>query len=721
MKPVRVWMQFFALAVLFSALAVLFAALVSMFPGTNPSRRPPSARQGQLDLTGWHFENDGMVKLTGEWEWHWGELLAPEQLRARQTAGPPPVIAVPSSWSSGSSDGSHPREGYATFRLRIRWHDAPRLMALRVQSVASSYRLWVDGVPLGGLGQVGTSRAATVPQDAPRTYWFPAQPDGVEIVIQAANYEHRHAGLWQTIELGTPEQVQNQHERKLAIDLMLFGSLFTMSMYHLVLYAIRRKDRSTLYFGAYCLIMAVRTTFVGELFFNDLFPQLPWAERLRLEYGGAFLGLPVFALFVRELFPQETSPRAIRLMLAASSLYMIVLLAAPPSVFTRTMSSFQAVVVLGAAYFMSVFLRAVLRRRPGAPLALIGFLIYAGSLVNDILYFDETIRTGSYSPLGLLVFVMMHSTVLSMKFAQAFASKEQMTQQLALQAMEVQMLNGKLQELNRGLEEGIAKRTEELQQSNERLAQKAAEIVRIDSARRQLLSNISHELRTPMTSIRGYVEALLDNVFATAEEQRRYLQLIHDKMLGLNRLISDLFELSKLESGLPDLHFHSVPVASFLAKTRLKHELDIVRSGLRFEWEDSGAASLPESACVILDPERIDQVLTNLVSNAVRYTPAGGTVRFSFAVQQAEREGEPVRELVVRVEDTGSGIAGEDLPFIFERFYRGKEAPAGGSGLGLAIAKEIVAHHGGSMWAQSREGEGSVFGFTLLLYEEEQS
>jgi signal transduction histidine kinase len=713
MKSVRVRLQFLVLAVLFAALFLTFA-------GTKPARLPPSARQGELDLTGWHLQSDGMVKLIGEWEWHWGELLTPEQLRARQAAGPQPVIVVPSSWSSRNNNAeAYPREGYATYRLRIRWHEAPRLLMLRVQSVASSYRLWVDGVPLGGLGQVGTSRAETIPQDAPRTYWFPTQPDGAEIVIQAANYGHRHAGLWETIELGTPEQVQDKHERKLAVDLMLFGSLFTMAVYHLVLYATRRRDRSTLYFGAYCLIMAVRTTLVGELFFNVLFPQLPWAQRLRLEYAGAFLGLPVFALFVRELYPQETSRWAIRLMLAASSLYTIVLLATPPSVFTRTMLSYQAVIVLGTAYWISVFVRAVLRSRPGALLASIGFLIYAVSLANDILYFNEKLRTGSYSPLGLLVFVIMHSTVLSLKFSRALASEERMTQQLALQAKEVRMLNDKLQELNRGLEARIAKRTQELKQSNERLTRKAAEIARIDSARRQLLSNISHELRTPMTSIRGYVEALLDNVFATAEEQRHYLRLILNKILGLNRLISDLFELSKLESGQPDLHFHSMPAATFLEKTRLKHELDVVRSGLRFEWDDAGAAELPQRACVILDPERIDQVLTNLVSNAIRYTPAGGTVRFSFAVREAQREGETVRELVVSVEDTGRGIAGEDLPFIFERFYRGREAPAGGSGLGLAIAKEIVAHHGGSMWAQSREGEGSVFSFTLLLYEEE--
>ncbi|WP_052486985.1 sensor histidine kinase [Gordoniibacillus kamchatkensis] len=296
-----------------------------------------------------------------------------------------------------------------------------------------------------------------------------------------------------------------------------------------------------------------------------------------------------------------------------------------------------------------------------------------------------------------------------------------MTQQLALQAQEVRMLNERLQELNRGLEASIANRTEELKQSNENLARKAAELVRMDAARRKLLSNISHELRTPMTSIRGYVEAILDNLFATAEEQRHYLQLVLSKMIGLSRLIADLFELSKLESGQPDLHFRTVPVAVFLERTRQKHEPDVVHSGLRFVWSEDGLKGLAPHVSVVLDPERIDQVLTNLISNAVRYTPPNGEIRLRFAVRQGQRGGEPAQELVVEVEDTGSGIAEQDLPFIFERFYRGKDRAPGGSGLGLAIAKEIVTYHGGSLWVHNREGAGSVFGFTLLLYEETES
>lgn len=711
MRTARVWRQI--------AVVVMIAfALAWMFAESPQTRQPPAALHGELDLSKWRFASDGIVRLKGDWEWSWQQLLTPEQMRAEAAAGRLSVIRLPSSWNSGDGDRLYPAEGCATFRLRIRFHDAPRMLAIRVQAAATSYRIWADGVPLGGLGQVGTKRDAIVPDVAPRTYFIPTQPDGMEIVIQAANAEYRQGGLREPIELGMPEQIYGTHQRKLALDLMLFGSLFMMAVYHLLLYAVRRKDRSTLYFGAFCLFVAVRTTLVGELFFDNLFPELPWALRLRFEYVTTFVGLPIFALFMRELYPREMSRLAIRLMLASSSVYMIVMFVAPPSVFTRTIPSYHVVILLGVVYLISVFVRAVRHGRHGALLSSIGGLVYAVSVVNDILYSDEFIRTGSYSPLGLIVFVLLHSTVLSMKFTRALASEQSMTQQLALQAKEVRMLNDRLQELNRGLEEGIARRTKQLKQSNESLARKAAEFVRMDASRRQLLSDISHELRTPMTSIRGYVEAILDKVFVSPEEQRHYLKLILNKMIGLNRLITDLFELSKLESGQQDLHFHSVPLAAFLRKTRQRHELDVAHNGLRFVWDESGLDAVSSGACVILDPERVDQVLTNLVSNAIQYTLPGGDIRFRFAAREGQRNGEPVRELVVQVADTGRGIAEQDLPFIFERFYRGREPAAGGSGIGLAIAKEIVTQHGGKIWAQSRKGEGSTFCFTLLLYEE---
>ncbi|KIL42113.1 hypothetical protein SD70_02730 [Gordoniibacillus kamchatkensis] len=417
MRKARIWLPIFCL------IAVAFV-LIGLFAGVPPTRESPHALRGELDLRGWRFEQGGIVRLAGEWDWGWRRLLTPEQLGAAAAAGELGTIRLPSSWNGASGDRWQPAQGYATFRLRIRWNDPPRLLALRVKEADTSYRLWVDGVQLGGLGQVGTSRASSAPYVGPRTYLFPAQPDGAEIVIQAANFEHRLGGLWEPLELGTPEQIEGAHERRLALDMALFGGLFMTAVYHLALFAMRRRDRSALYFGAFCLIMAVRTTLVGELFFDRLFPQISWACRLRCEYLGAFAGLPLFALFIRELYPREMSVWAVRLITAAGLAYTAVMMATPPSVFTRTIPSYQAVIVIAAAYFIWVLLRAVRRGRAGALLSSIGALIYGVAVVNDIMYFNVYIRTGSYAPLGFTVFIMLHSAALSLKFSRALASED---------------------------------------------------------------------------------------------------------------------------------------------------------------------------------------------------------------------------------------------------------------------------------------------------------
>lgn len=703
---------------IFSAIFILYRIFAG---GDTGISSPPLAERGAIDLSGWSLLRDGPIELKGEWEFYWHALLTPEELQ-RGTV-PPAYMTLPASWKGRidpEAGNALTADGYATYRLHVRLHDTPGLLALRTNSIATAYRLWVNGVPLGGLGRVGTSKADSKPQAAASVTTFYVERDTLDIVFQVSNFDHRRGGLWESVELGTPDSLQSRHERNQAFDLMMFGSLFMMGIYQLGLFTFRRKDRSTLYFGVFCLLCALRTLLVGEQFIYRLFPEFDWETRIRLEYVDMFIAFPVFAFFMRELFPKELPRLAIKAFCAIAAVYTGVTLLTEASIFTEWMPSYQAILIASSVYLLAMVVLAAMRRRSGAQLAAAGGLIYMMTVFNDVLYFDGFIHTGSYSSAGLFAFVALYSILLSIKFVRALTAEEKLSRRLASNADHVRELNERLKHLNRSLEAAVAERTQELRLSNEHLARKHAELMKMDSARRQLLSNISHELRTPLTSIRGYAEALLDQVIVKPEEQRHYLLLMLNRMIGLNRLISDLFELSKLESGRPDLDFRSMPVGLLLERIRDKYESDVKRSGLEFEWNALSLSELAPSVCVVLDPERIDQVIENLVTNAVRCTEIGGRIALRFRVQTGNRGGEPVRELAVQVEDTGPGIADQDIPFLFERFYRGKAATAGGSGLGLAIAKEIVTHHGGLIWAESTLGQGSTFGFTLLLYDEEE-
>lgn len=298
-------------------------------------------------------------------------------------------------------------------------------------------------------------------------------------------------------------------------------------------------------------------------------------------------------------------------------------------------------------------------------------------------------------------------------------------QEVSLNAEELAKLNRQLTELNASLEQRIQERTIELEQTNEVLEHKHKELYRLELARRRLLSDVSHELRTPMTAIQGYVEAIVSGLVEEEAVKERYLQMVLTKALGLNRLIQDLFELSRLESRRSEMIFEIMPLHKLIAHIKDKFALDVAQAGLEYSFLQSLDAALLEDDCqVVIDLDRITQVLTNLVFNAIQHTPSGGRITISCEAADEHNVENAIGQLIIRVQDTGEGIYSDSLPLVFDRFYReqktGRSSSYRGSGIGLAIAKEIVQYHDGVIDVESVVGEGSIFSFTLPLYRFEQ-
>jgi signal transduction histidine kinase len=228
----------------------------------------------------------------------------------------------------------------------------------------------------------------------------------------------------------------------------------------------------------------------------------------------------------------------------------------------------------------------------------------------------------------------------------------------------------------------------------------SGELENLERSRRDLVANVSHELKTPITAIRAHLENVLDGVEAPDPAT---LQVMLTQTERLSRLIDQLLELSRLESGELPLRREEVELGSLVSQ--VLSEIDVARSDRAVEVSSDVPADLPP---IEADRERVHQVLFNLLDNAVRFTPSGGSVTVS-----AERHDGSVE---VRVTDTGVGISPEHLPRLFERFYRADPARSrddGGTGIGLAIARSVVEAHGGHLSAASVLGTGSVFTFDL--------
>ena len=234
-----------------------------------------------------------------------------------------------------------------------------------------------------------------------------------------------------------------------------------------------------------------------------------------------------------------------------------------------------------------------------------------------------------------------------------------------------------------------------------------------ERARRELVASVSHELRTPITSIQGFAEALRDGVVTDEEERRRYLGIIAGEVNRLSRLAGDLFEISKLEAGYVDFHLEPINPANAARKAAQAMAFAAERDGVSFGVEL--ASDLPP---VMADEGRLVQALTNLLSNALKFTPPGGTIRLTGEkVSEGTDPLAPVRpQVVICVSDNGPGIAPEDLPHLFTRFYRGRDEvsrPGGGAGLGLAIVKHIAEAHGGTVTVGRGPEGGARFCLTL--------
>jgi signal transduction histidine kinase len=228
----------------------------------------------------------------------------------------------------------------------------------------------------------------------------------------------------------------------------------------------------------------------------------------------------------------------------------------------------------------------------------------------------------------------------------------------------------------------------------------SAELEQLEQLRRDLVANVSHELKTPISALRAHLENLHDGVERPDPET---LQVMLAQSERLGRLVDQLLELSRLESGDLPLRREQVPLGPLVSE--VLSEIEVARAGSGVALGREVPADLP---AVFADRERIHQVLFNLLDNAVRFTPAGGRVTVS-----ADRHNGSVD---VHVVDTGQGIAPEHLPRLFERFYRADSARSlreGGTGIGLAIARSVVEAHGGRIWAESEPGKGSVFTFEL--------
>ena len=256
----------------------------------------------------------------------------------------------------------------------------------------------------------------------------------------------------------------------------------------------------------------------------------------------------------------------------------------------------------------------------------------------------------------------------------------------------------------------IGELCEDFEEMRKRLKDNAEEKLRAEQQNKELISNISHDLKTPITAIKGYVEGLMDGVADTPEKQNKYLQTVYSKAIDMDRLINELSFYSKIDTNKIPYTFHRINVVGYFEDCAedLGRELEDEQIGFTYE------NSVDDSVQMIADAEQMKRVINNIVGNSKKYSD-----KTERKIQMRIKD---VGDFIqVEIEDNGRGIASKDLPYIFDRFYRtdaSRNSSKGGSGIGLSIVKKIMEDHGGKIWASSKEGVGTVMYLVLRKYQE---
>jgi len=611
-----------------------------------------NARAGVIDLRGWDFNKDGIVKLQGEWEYYNNKLLLPDDFKED----------VHSDKKYNFIPGYFENSGYGTYRLKILVDDKTDIYSIRIDFLQSAYKLWANGKEVMSVGTVGEDKNLMVPQLMPKSGELYAKNGEIDLTLQVSNFYSKYSYI-DNISIGGYSQINKFNNKKLAFDVFIFGGTFVAAIYNLGLFFKRKKDKSTLYFAIVCLIVAVRTLFLGERFFISIFPGFSYFVSGKIMHWTFYLYVPLIVFFINEFYKGILSKTIIKLTKYSAYIYGILVLLSPWKYYSDLILPFEVLTMLLLIYLIYKVSKVYVFGNQSDHVIVVALFSLLLTRINDILYEYSIILTGSFAPLGTLIFVVCSSFILAERQSIALSNVEDMSE--------------KLKSLN--------------------------------NLKDDFLAMTSHELKTPLNGIIGLSESLIKENDTFNYNQKEDLLLINNSAKRLSNLVNDIMIFSKLKNG--NIILCKRPVSVKTAIDIVIRFYDVLNINKNIKIDNFVGEDAP---FVFGDEDRVQQIFYNLIGNAIKFTHKGKII-ISYKV---------INNLIeICVEDTGIGIPKDKLNKIFTIYEQaeGIGEKYGGTGLGLYITKNLIELHGGSIHVYSKEGEGSRFTFTLPLCSEDRN
>lgn len=619
------------------------------------------SRSGTMDLSNFDISNNKPILLTGEWEAYYGELLTPEDFEKKDIS-PNEYVNIPMRWAGINMENNN----HATFRLKLKLKDINVPYAIYSKFEISAYKLWVDNKLIMQAGEVANNEKNHVGKFLPQRATFNALRDEVYITMQVSNYGFSNGGFVSPLKLGHTNDIFNM--KPLIKDIFIFSSIFVMGLYHLGLYLVRKKDKSTLYFSTICFFIALRTLLMGEMIFYSVFSFLNLNFILKLSVITFTVAFTFLVMFINEIFINEVNKKYLKILKIISAVYVIINIFIKDEINDYFLLPYQVIIVINFLFLLYYVFKAVKNKREGAKIVFSGLIIIFIIVINDALTSIGVIKIDFLLPYGLFIFLFFQSFMLAKKFSKSFTQVENLSNKL----------------------------------------------VSLDKIKDEFLANTSHELRTPLNGIIGIAQTLLNGVNGNLEyEKAKNLSLIISSGKRLSNIINDILDFSKMKNGDINLNLNILNI-----KNITQVVIDVLKPTIANRDLNLNNKISDDLPCVYGDENRIYQILYNLIGNAVKFTEYG-TVDVYATVKNDQ--------VYVSIKDTGIGIPKEKTEDIFRYFEQldGSETRKyEGTGLGLNISKYLVELHGGNIVVDSTYGKGSTFTFNLPIannYEKENN
>ncbi|WMJ73673.1 7TM diverse intracellular signaling domain-containing protein [Cytophagaceae bacterium ABcell3] len=604
------------------------------------------------------------ASLSGTWYFSWGKFVSSQQLEKEGE-----FATVPGEWKESAV-------GFCTYGLKVVVPDTGKNYTIYIPSVHSAYKIYIDDVLVGQVGKP-TMGGDMVPQTVPRKFSFRPNKDTTWLVFHVSNHDFVTGGINVAPVLGHSSVVEGKVHAQVIYSALIIGGLLIIGVYYLGMFVLKTSECSFLFFSLICLFSAIRESFAGSTVFFLLWPEADW----HLSLQGLYLTFPFayicFSLFISSLFPDRFSRKVKHAVVITGMAYVLLVLVSPNAVYGKFLGVIFVLFASSCIYIFGIVLKASKDKAPGSNFVLVGMVLIFVTAFNDILNELQFIESAYFLPVAFFAFVVLQSLNLAQRYAFVFKQTEAMAKDLL-----------------------DTRAAYEKQVEQTKTAEKLKEI---EAFKNRFFSNVTHEFRTPLTVI-----SLLAGKLEKYNVDQKVLAGIRNSSNQLLGLVNQLLDMGKADSGaiqLKPVNLNEVvknAIVGFSTVAENAHIKLVLHNKL-------------SDASFIVDLDKFEKVLNNLLSNALKFTPPGGLVEVSATVDQRSH-------LKLVVSDSGRGISEEEKQKVFDRFYQVQDAGQKvkkGTGIGLALVKECVESMHGTVSLESTLGKGSTFTVDIpLIFEE---